>query len=223
VAEEPRTFPDDAWDEIRAIAKRHRPPLTPDAEARAKLSTVLFDWYPAFAYDRERAEAVLDLSERMLGHIDTFAQLYRQTWLPHLAVEDFQRLLTIPASLFPDNVRANAHLWGMRHLHNYVLANVLYYRAIKRAHARNASVQREMLYHWLCSVWLENFGAPGLTQSRSRGGEPGGPLIAFMLAAMKPILPHYALPSRETLRDAIKRERRERENVAQLRFHFERR
>jgi len=206
---------EEAWAEICAAAKRHRPPLTPDAEARAKMSAVLFDWYPTYTYDqprRERAQAVVDSCERMLGHLVEFAELYRQTWLPHLAVEDFQRLLTVPASLFPDNMRANFHLWGMRHLHGYVLANVLFYRAIRRAHERNASVQREMLYHWLCNIWLENFGARVL---KSRGA-----LASFMLAAIRQIMPEHELPARETLRDAIKRERRERENVEQLCFEF---
>jgi hypothetical protein len=41
-----------------------------------------------------------------------------------------------------------------------------------------------------------------------------------MLAAVKPILPPDALPSRAALHDAIKREQRERENVAQLCFDF---
>jgi hypothetical protein len=210
----PRQLTDEAWADLCAAAKRHKPPLTPDAEARAKMAAVLFDWYPAFAYDPARAELALALSERMLGHINAFAGLYHQAWLSHLPVEDFRRLLSVPASLFPDNVQTGFHLLGMRRLRSYVEANVLYYRIIRSANARNASVQREMLYHWLCDIWLENFGALRLKR---------GALIAFMLAAMKPILAPGALPSRGALSDAIKRERKQRENVAQLCFEFERR
>jgi hypothetical protein len=136
-----RELTDAAWAEVCAAAARHRPPLTPDAEARAKMSAALFDWYPAFAYDPARAELTLTLSERMLGHITAFAGLYHHAWLPHLPVADFQRLLTAPASLVPDNVQTNFHLLGMRRLRSYVEANVLYYRIIRSANARNASVQ----------------------------------------------------------------------------------
>ena len=80
-------------------------------------------------------------------------------------------------------------------------------------------MQREWLYHRLCTVWLDHFHAPGLTYSvPSRGGPPYGPLIAFILAAAGLVMPE--LPSPKTVRDAINRERIERENAKQLSFYF---
>jgi len=50
----------------------------------------------------------------------------------------------------------------------------------------------------------------------SLGGSPQGPLIAFMLAAMRQVMPEP--PSPETIRNGIDRVRRERENAKQLWF-----
>ena len=70
--------------------------------------------------------------------------------------------------------------------------------------------QREWLYHRLCTIWLDHFHAPGLSLTR------GGPLIRFMLAALRQIMPQEELPDPETVRDGIKRERKERTKAAQL-------
>ena len=96
--------------------------------------------------------------------------------------------------------------------------NWLTARAIRRANARRANAQHEWLYDKLCIVWLYDFHAPLTYSVPSRGGPPYGPLIAFILAAAGLVMPEP--PSPETVRDAIDRERMERENARQLGFYF---
>ena len=48
-----QTLSDEAWAAFLAAAKPH----TPDADARAALSKVLFEDYPGYAYDPARARA----------------------------------------------------------------------------------------------------------------------------------------------------------------------
>jgi hypothetical protein len=116
----------------------------------------------------------------------------------------------------PDDVKSECDLWCLKILRRRTEATWLGARAIRRANAGRKSVQREWLYHRLCTAWLDHFHAPDLRYSRpAKGGEPYGPLIAFMIAAIRQIMPEDA-PSAETVRDAIDRERRERDNVKQL-------
>ena len=203
---------DAAWAEICAATER-----TFDVEVRAFLSTVLFEEYPAFAYDRARVAKALRRAERMLKHLDAFAELYRQARLSRLSRDQLQAMVTGRADAFmPDDVKSECDLWCLRILRSRTEATLLGARAIRRANARRKSVQREWLYHRLCTIWLDHFHAFDLSYSRpAKGGEPYGPLIAFMRAAIQQIMPEDA-PSAETMSDAIARERRERENLKQL-------
>ena len=188
---------DEAWADIYAAAGRAHV-----AGARAALSKILFEEYPAFHYDRERVAEAYRRSERMLKQLKKLAADYR-------------------AQFADDDVRTERDLWGLEGVRQRAEAVWLAARAIRRANARHQSVQREWLYHRLCTVWLDHFHAPGLTYSvPSRGGPPHGPLIAFMLAAIRQIVSQDPLPSPDTVAGAIKRERIERENAKQLSFYF---
>jgi hypothetical protein len=181
---------DQAWADICAAAGR-----TPDAGAHAELSKILFDDYPAFAYDREHWAKAFRLSQRMLKQIEAFAVNYR--------------------TLFPVAVDVSTEhdLWCIDGLQRRTRAIWLVTQTIRRANAGRRSVQRELLYHWLCNLWLDRFHGE-LTYSRpSLGGPPCGPLIAFILAAFRHVL---ALPSAEAVSDAVARERTERENCRQV-------
>jgi hypothetical protein len=185
---------DSAWADICAAAGR-----TPDAEARAELSAILFDEYPAFAYDRARVAKALRRGGRMLKHLGAFA-------LDHRA--QFPRA---------DDIKTERDLFYIQRLYWRAEAVWIIARALRRANAGHRNTQREWLYHRLCGVWLDHFGARSLSYSvPSLGGPPYGPLIAFMLAAIRQVVSEEALPSPETVRDAIDRDRRERENAKQL-------
>ena len=201
------TLTDFAWADICAAGG-----LTPDAEARAALSAFLFEEYPAFAYDREGVARKRKRSERMLKHLAAIAELYRQALLPDLSPDQFQAIVAAA-----DDIRIEAELWSIKMLQKRASSEWLAARAIQRANARRKSPQRELLYHRLCGVWLDHFGANALSYSvPSLGGSPHGPLIAFMLAAIRQVVPEDALPDAETVRDAIDRERAERERAKQL-------
>jgi hypothetical protein len=195
---------DQAWADICAAAGR-----APDAEARGVLSAILFEEYPAFHYDRERVAAAYRRSERMLKHLDAFAAEYCAEFA---AVDEGAR-----ADAVTNTVRITPDLWAIEGLRKQALGLWLYARAIRRANARRASVQREWLYHRLCTVWLDHFHAHDLSYSRPpKGGDPYGPLITFMLAAMRQIMSKRTLPAPETVADAIDRERAERQNAQRL-------
>jgi hypothetical protein len=195
---------DQAWADICAAAEH-----TPDAETRAVLSVILFEEYPAFHYDRKRLAEAYRRSERMLKHLDAFTADYCAEFAP----------ADNAATAVTNTVRITPDLWAIEGLRKQALALWLYARAIRRANKGRKSVQREWLYHRLCTVWLDHFHAPRLKYSRpARGGDPYDPLIAFMLAAMRQIVPK--LPDPETVADAIDRERIERENAKQLGFKF---
>jgi hypothetical protein len=188
---------DQAWRDFCAAAVAAG--LTPDAEARAFLSAVLFEEYPAFARmnDRARVAKGLRRAERMLKHLAAFADDYR-------------------AQPSPDVVETEAHFWCMRLLRQYAEANWLGARVIRRANAGRKSVPREWLYHRLCSIWLDNFGGELTVRVPPLGGPPYGPLIDFILAAFRQVASADELPSPETVRDAIDREDRERKLLRQL-------
>src|SRR5262249_33700529 len=114
------------------------------------------------------------------------------------------------AQFTDDDARTERDLWGLEGVRQRAEAAWLTARAIRR----RANVQHEWLYNRLCTVWLYDFHAPLTYRRPSRGGDPYGPLIAFMLAVAALVMPE--LPSPETLRAAIDGERIERENARQL-------
>jgi hypothetical protein len=185
---------DQAWAGICTAAER-----TPDAGARARLSTILFEEYPAFAYDPERVAAALRRSERMLKHLGALAADYRVQFSDD------------------DDVRTERDLWCLEMLRQRAEAVWLVARAIRRAHRGHRNVQREWLCSQLCTIWLYDFHAPLTYSVPSWGGPPYGPLIAFMQAAIREVVSEdEELPSPAAIRDAILRERDERENARQL-------
>jgi hypothetical protein len=207
---------DQAWADFCAAAKR-----TPDAEARAVLSALLYEEYPAFHYDRKRVAAILRQSEQMLKHLDAFAELYQQAWRPHLPGDQFKAILEGRAdAFFADDKDTERDLWSIATLRRRrPEALWLAARAIRRANKGRKNVQHEWLYHRLCGIWLDHFRANDLTYTvPPLGGPPQGELIAFVLAVAREVMPK--LPSAETVRDAIDRERIERENAKQLYLHF---
>jgi hypothetical protein len=184
---------DEAWADICAAARR-----TPGVEARAALSAILFDEYPAFAYNRQHVAETLKRSQRMLKHLGAFLADYR--------------------AQFPtdDDVRTEPDLWCIEALRRRAEAAWLAAHAIRRAHAGHKNVQREWLYYRLCSVWIDYFDGALVYSRPSRGGPPHGPLINFMLAAIRQVVSEDDLPGSETVRNAIDDERRGRERMQQL-------
>ena len=210
---------DQAWARICAAAEQHTPPLIPDAGTRERLSTVLFEQYPVFHYDRERVAAALHQSERMLSSLDKFAGLYRQAFWPELSADQFEVILAGMAdAVVADKPDAQFGFWCITRLRRQVLRDLLAARAIRRAHRGHGDPQFEWLCNQLCTVWLWDFHAPYLHYSvPSEGGSPRGALIAFMLTAIGEVVSkEEELPSPYALRDAILREREERENARQL-------
>jgi hypothetical protein len=187
-----RALSDAAWAAICVAANPH----DPDADARVVLSKALFEDYPGFAYDRERTAVAIERAERMLAHLGAFAADYR---------EQFPQI---------DDIKTERDRFYFQRLLWRVEAVWCANRTLQEANAGRRNVQRAMLYHWLCGVWLDHFGGE-LVYSRS-GSEPSGPLVEFILAAMRQIVPKEQLPSREAVRDNIDRDRRERENASQI-------
>ena len=209
-------LPEQAWADIYAAVERAG--LTPEPETRPVLSAILFEEYPAFVYDRERVAAALDASEQMLKRLGAFAELYRQRWCPELPEDEFEAILDGRAEPFvTGNKKTERDLWSIARLRRRPLGLWARCRVLRSANARKANVQREWLISRLCSAWLDHFNGQHLGVTRpSQGGKPGGPLIDYLLAAMRSVVPDHALPDPETLDDAITRERRERENARQF-------
>jgi hypothetical protein len=199
---------DKAWAAILAAAKPH----SPDAEARAALSKALFEDYPGFTYDRERWAKTAERAERMLKHLDAFTVDYCAEFAP---TDDAVRTNDVKIRIKPD-------LWCLEGLRSRPAAALHVARKLQDANSRRQNEQRAMLYHWLCGVWLYHFGGR-LTYDRSSGGEPGGPLVEFILAAMRQVMPEDALPSREAVRDNIDRERVAREHAARVALQIQNR
>jgi hypothetical protein len=214
---------DEAWAEICAAAKRHDPPLTPDADTRAEISAVLFYEYANMRIPRERMAKIVakGAAPSMLRAIDKFAAKYRQLWQPHRSVEEFRANVEGFASPLADP-RTQAHIFGMKILRRFVLANLEASKFIRAAYPKNMRSEREWLYFRLCKIWLDHFHAPYLTYTvPSLGGPPCGPLIEFLQAAMRQVMPE---PSPETLRDAIDRVGADIEhNKQEVLFEWERR
>ena len=170
------------------------------------LSTVLFEEYPVFAYDRARVIAAQERAERILEHLDAFAELYRQAWRPQLPADEFEAILAGRAEAFiADNVKTERDLWSIARLRQRTEAVLEYNTTIRQANNRRQSTQRAMLYHRLFTVWLDHFDRAKLTYSRI-AKKPSGPLVDFILRALQEIRPAIRLPSREAVRDNIDRE-----------------
>jgi hypothetical protein len=201
----PRTLSARAWIEICEAAR-----LIPDADARAEMSAILFVEYPGMNFDRAHVRDMHDRALKIGKQAAKLAMLIRA---------QMNKRRRVPAA-------EDDALWRNLCCVNVVLRStrlhVLGYRAIRRAYRGRKDARQEWLVSQLCGIWLDHFHAPGLTYSvPSRGGPPHGPLIAFLQAAMRRVL--HVTPNAETLRDAIDRERVERENARQLRFELERR
>lgn len=199
---------DEAWADICVAAERPHA-----AEARAVLSTILFEEYPRLARDPKRWRARRKQAEQALKHLAAFAELFRQEWLPHISVDQFQAILAGPASALTAaglDVNTEGHLWFIKKLRKRTELVWCGAQAFLWANARRRNSQREWLYHELYSVWLDHFHAPdfGGWSVPSKGGPPAGPLIAFMLTAMGQVM---KLPKPEAVRRAIVRVRKRRE------------
>jgi hypothetical protein len=212
------------WAEICTAAGRHRP----DAEARAVLSKVLFEDYPGFTFDRERTIAAAKRFEHMLEHLAAFEADYRVQFPPPpdgwwKTDRDYERRRGRhdPARQWRENKRNNAikierDLHYLEDLRRRTEHDLLIARTLQDANEGRRNLPRSMLYTWLCSVWIDHFGGE-LTYDRSAGelgGEPGGPLVEFILAAMRQVMAEDELPKRETVRDNIDRDRCGREELA---------
>jgi hypothetical protein len=195
------TLSDETWAEICAAAARHNPPLSPDPQGRAEMLACLIGEYPNLAYDRERVAVTLRLWGPVLRHIEALAKLYQR----------------VPVR--PDDIMQERDLFYLDRLHRHALSQVLGCRALRRANRGKRDSRQEWLVSRLCGIWLIEFGAPDLGFTiPPLGGEPGGPLIDFLRAAMRQVMP--TPPSPYTLRRAIERERDDREGAKQLRFYF---
>src|SRR5262249_10259307 len=191
---------DAAWAAICTAAESR-----PDAGTRERLSTI-FEQYPVFTYDPKRTLAIIRRSERMLRQLDAFAAGYHEQFSGD------------------DDVQTEHDLWCIAAPRRRVEAVWLAACAIRRAHRGHQNVQREWLYNQLCTVWLWDFHAPELTvRVPPLGGPPYGPLIAFLLAAIREVVSEEELPSPYALRDAIRRERDERQTARQLGLFLEKR
>ena len=139
----PTALTNTAWGKICAAAGR-----TPkaEAEARATLSAVLLHEYPNFAYHRERVIGDRERGERMVEHLDAFAELYRQRWLPRLPVDDLQVILEGRACPFGVDDRIKAHLWWIRRLRLLALSQGDAAWSKQRANAKN-----RLLTHLYCA------------------------------------------------------------------------
>jgi hypothetical protein len=192
---------DQGWADTCAAAGR-----TPGDEVRAELAAVLFDEYPAFAYDRKRALAARNRAERMLKNLAAFAADH-QAQFPRA-----DEIKTERDRFYIERLRRRAEaVWLIARKFKRLRSKTKGARG-RRVHAQH--VQREMLYTGLCAIWLYRFGMPELSYSRpTGGGAPSGPLIRFMLACMRQIMPGDALPRPDTVAHAIERERAERAHL----------
>jgi hypothetical protein len=223
---------DEAWAAICAAAGRKHPPDDetaasilirgePASSARAAVSAILFEEYPAFTYDREHIAQARERSRRMLKLLAEFAELYRQTHLPDLPVDELQTILTGRASPWVvDDLKTERDLHGIALLWRRVEAVWLFACAIRRAHAHKKSVQWEWLIHRLCGVWLDCFHGELTFTVPPLGGAPRGPAIEFLRAAISQVEPE---PSPATVRDGMLRERAEREHTRRLVLELRRR
>jgi hypothetical protein len=195
---------DAAWADICAAAEPH----VPDAEARGLLAKALFEDYPGFTYNRERAKADIARAERMLAGLAVLEADHREqfpieAWKPDQDYEVWRYF----------NSRKEVGLRCIEYLRGQAENVLVGLRVVQGANIARRNEQRASLYAWLCGIWLDHFGG-ALVYDR-HGGEffdkPGGPLVGFILAAMRQVMPKDALPSHEAIRDNIDRNRHEYE------------
>jgi hypothetical protein len=203
----PSALSNAAWAKICAAAER-RPKA--EAESRAMLSAVLFDEYPVFRYDREHVVGDRERGKQMLEHLDAFAELYRQRWLPSLTDDEFEAIiLTLKASPFvADDVRTEAHLWWLSRLRLHALALRDHAHRKQLSNTKNADSQRDWLVHRLCEVWLDHFQDPPPEGQPARlppVGPARTPLVNFIGACMRRVMSGRALPLPDTVRSNINR------------------
>jgi hypothetical protein len=124
---------------------------------------------------------------------------------------------------FPADVRAERDLRWLDKLRRRPQVLLRGANILKGAHQGKrgkSKPQREWLYHRLCTLWLENFGARDLRYGRPKDDgdkrPPTGPLIDFILVAMALVMPSDEVPTAEAVSDGIDRVREERANAARL-------
>jgi hypothetical protein len=188
-----------AWRAIlRAAGCKPRRP----AAARARLAQILYQEFPNLRFDRERVTADRERGERMIGHLDAFARLYRERFRPDLPADEFRTILEGLASpLISDGVKVEAHLWWLQKLRLQALALRDAAHVKQLANARHADAHREWLIHRLCGFYLTYF-QPRPTKQLPPAGQRRTPLVAFSLACLKLVAPKN-LPAAETVRDII--------------------
>ena len=173
------------WRKICAAAERDP---TPEPEARATLERLLFEDYPAYAYDRARVAKDRKRAERMLKHLNAFAADHRAR---------FARA---------DDIKTERDLFYIASLRQRALSVKLGAIAQQKANARNKDEQRAWLYHKLCEMWLDYFQGPEHPPVRAELPPPGPqrtPLVNFILAAMGLVMPKGELPDPDTVRGII--------------------
>lgn len=197
-----KALSDSDWRAICGAARR-----APDDEAAARAEvSAIFAEHSAFAYNRARWAQALKRSDGALKALKTLEVARRAQF-----VADATRFL-------PDDARTVADLYWIKMLRQRWEAIWLAARAIRRAHKGKKNVQHEMLTHRLCGVWLDHFHGELRVAVRARDGTPRGPCIAFLRVAMSQVVPK---PSPATLRDAVYRERDEREAARQYSLDLE--
>ena len=190
-----------AWRKLCAAAER-RP--NAEAEARAALARILFVDFPAFAFDRERTIAVRERAERMRDHLNAFEADYRVQF-PSVVWKtdcDYEIKRNIAVKIERD-------LFYVESLRQRTADVLLVATTLQDANDRRQNVQHAMLYHWLCELWLDHFEGPELPPV----GLLRTPLVNFILAAMRLVVPRGALPKSDTVRDAITRQRKGRASL----------
>jgi hypothetical protein len=193
----PSPLTNTAWRKVCAAAAPHQP--VPEAEARAALAAILSEEYPQKPY--EHTIATIKRATRMLKNLAAFEADYRAEFPSGVWKTD--RNYEIKRNIANKTERDLSCLKDLRRRTGDVLL-------LARARQRTRHQQHGMLYFRLCQLWLDHF-QPG--SELPPKGRFCTPLVNFILAAMRLVVPPSELPQPETVRDAIERERTERENL----------
>jgi hypothetical protein len=190
-----------AWAKIYAAAER-KP--NAEVEARAMLSKILFEQFPVFRFDRERVARAAVRAKRMLKHLAAFEADYRAQFPSGVwkTDQDYESKRNVAIKTERD-LRC---LEGLRLRTKDVLLAAL---ALQHANDRRRNEQHAMLCHWLCEMWLDHFEGPELPPA----GPLRTPLVNFILAAMRLVVPKRDLPQPDTVRDAIDHQRKGRASL----------
>jgi hypothetical protein len=202
---------DQAWTDICAAAAR-----PPDVGTRERLSTILFEEYQVFVFDREREQAKLRLGNLMLERLGAFAEFYRQAWLCDIPEQDVEAIFAGLASAFLDDKSIERDCWSIARLRLRAEALWLGADRVLTAHRGKQNIHLAWLYGQLCNVWVWDFHGALTTTTPPLGGPPGGDLIKFLSAALRLVIPEEKLPTAYGLKDVIVRERDRRERTRQL-------